>query len=106
MYSAFFLSLLNENLSNMESSQRPRTVTRLTLAGTWRGGEVWTFSNIMNMLLFTSMFQICYVVNHLVEIRYRVVFLTGPPNFQYQKEKRCSTNEDLLYIENFLEQNL
>ena len=41
MNSVFFensLSLLNENLSNMESSQRPRTVTRLTLAGTWGGG--------------------------------------------------------------------
>ena len=34
------------------------------------------------------------------------VFFTGPPNFQYQKENRCSTNEDLLDIENFMEQNL
>ena len=42
MNSGFFensLSLLNENLSNMESSQRPRTVTRLTLAGTWGRGR-------------------------------------------------------------------
>ena len=33
-------------------------------------------------------------------------FLTVPPKFQRFKEKRCSTNEDLLYIENFMEQNL
>ena len=36
----------------------------------------------------------------------RLLFLTVPPIFQYQKEKRCSTKEDLLYIENFMEQNL
>ena len=35
-----------------------------------------------------------------------MVFLTGSPNFQYQKEKRCSTNEDPFYMENFVEQNL
>ena len=33
-------------------------------------------------------------------------FSTVPPNFQYWKEKCCSTNEDLLYIKNFMEQNL
>ena len=33
---------------------------------------------------------------------YRVVFLTGPPNFQYQNEKTCSANEALFYIENFV----
>ena len=34
--------------------------------------------------------------------RYRVFFLTGPPNFQYQNEKNCSANEELSYIENFV----
>ena len=34
--------------------------------------------------------------------KYRVVFLTGPPNFQYQNEKTCSANEELFYIENFV----
>ena len=29
---------------------------------------------------------------------YRMFFLTVPPKLQCQKEKRCSTNEDLLYI--------
>ena len=33
---------------------------------------------------------------------YRVVFLTGPPDFQYQNEKTCSANEELFYIENFV----
>ena len=33
---------------------------------------------------------------------YRVVFLTGPPDFQYQNEKTCSGNEELFYIENFV----
>ena len=33
-------------------------------------------------------------------------FLTVPPKFQCKKEKPCSTNEDLLNIENFMEQNL
>ena len=33
---------------------------------------------------------------------YRVVFLTGPPDFQYQNEKTCSANEELSYIENFV----
>ena len=33
---------------------------------------------------------------------YRVVFLTGPPDFQYQNEKTCSANEEIFYIENFL----
>ena len=27
---------------------------------------------------------------------YRVVFLTGPPDFQYQNEKTCSATEELL----------
>ena len=35
-------------------------------------------------------------------ITYRVVFLTGPPDFQYQNEKTCSANEELFYIENFV----
>ena len=35
-------------------------------------------------------------------VMYRVVFLTGPPDFQYQNEKTCSANEELLYIENFV----
>ena len=30
------------------------------------------------------------------------VFLTGPPDFQYQNEKTCSANEELFYIENFV----
>ena len=29
-------------------------------------------------------------------------FLTGTPDFQYQKEKTCSANEELFYIENFV----
>ena len=33
---------------------------------------------------------------------YRVLFLTVPPNFQYQNEKTCSANEELFFIENFL----
>ena len=33
---------------------------------------------------------------------YRVVFLTGPPDFQYQNEKTCSANEELFYIESFV----
>ena len=33
---------------------------------------------------------------------YRVVFLTGLPDFQYQNEKTCSANEELFYIENFV----
>ena len=34
---------------------------------------------------------------------YRVDFLTGPPDFQYQNEKKtCSANEELFYIENFV----
>ena len=33
-------------------------------------------------------------------------FLTVPPKFQRFKEKNCSTKEDLLYIENFMEQTL
>ena len=33
---------------------------------------------------------------------YRVIFLTGPPHFQYQNEKACSANEELFYIKNFL----
>ena len=33
-------------------------------------------------------------------------FLTVPPKFQCWKEKCCSTNEDHLYIKNFMEQNL
>ena len=33
---------------------------------------------------------------------YRGVFLTGPPDFQYQNEKTCSANEELFYIENFV----
>ena len=33
---------------------------------------------------------------------YRVVFLTGPPDFQYQNEKTYSANEELFYIENFV----
>ena len=33
---------------------------------------------------------------------YRVIFLTGPPHFQYQNEKTCSANEELFYIKNFL----
>ena len=33
-------------------------------------------------------------------------FVTVPPKFQRFKEKRWSTNEDLLYIENFMEQTL
>ena len=37
-----------------------------------------------------------------VMTRYRVVFLTGPPDFQYQNEKTCSANEELFYIENFV----
>ena len=35
-------------------------------------------------------------------VLYRVVFLTGPPDFQYQNEKTCSANEELFYIENFV----
>ena len=27
--------------------------------------------------------------------KYRVVFLTGPPDFQYQNEKTCSANEEI-----------
>ena len=30
------------------------------------------------------------------------VFLSGPPDFQYQNEKTCSANEELFYIENFV----
>ena len=37
------------------------------------------------------------------EQKHRVVFLTGPPDFQYQNEKTCSANEELFYIENFVE---
>ena len=33
---------------------------------------------------------------------YGVVFLPGPPDFQYQKEKTCSANEELFYSENFV----
>ena len=33
---------------------------------------------------------------------YRVVFLTGLPDFQFQNEKTCSANEELSYIENFV----
>ena len=33
---------------------------------------------------------------------YRVVFLTGPPDFQYQNEKTCSAKEELFNIENFV----
>ena len=32
---------------------------------------------------------------------YRVLFLTVPPHFQYQNEKTCSANEELLNIEYF-----
>ena len=35
-------------------------------------------------------------------VMYGVVFLTGPPDFQYQNEKNCSANEELFYIENFV----
>ena len=38
----------------------------------------------------------------LVSPSYRVVFLTGLPDFQYQNEKTCSANEELFYIENFV----
>ena len=41
-----------------------------------------------------------FVSAHL--LIYRVVFLTGPPNFQYQNEKTCSANGELDYIENFV----
>ena len=37
-----------------------------------------------------------------LQSRYRVVFLTGLPDFQYQNEKTCSANEELFYIENFV----
>ena len=39
---------------------------------------------------------------YVLYILYRVVFLTGPPDFQYQNEKTCSANEELFYIENFV----
>ena len=37
-----------------------------------------------------------------IRLMYRVVFLTGPPDFQYQNEKTCSVDEELFYIENFV----
>ena len=46
-------------------------------------------------------FLILLVIGRLAGT-YRVVFLTGPPDFQYQNEKTCSANEELFYIENFV----
>ena len=45
--------------------------------------------NILRMYIYTMMI-------------YRVVFLTGQPDFQYQNEKTCPANEELFYIENFV----
>ena len=42
------------------------------------------------------------IVGSISNAIYRVVFLTGPPDFQYQNEKTCSANEELFYIENFV----
>ena len=45
----------------------------------------------------------CVIVNCCPLLqKYRVIFLTGPPDFQYQNEKTCSANEELFYIENFV----
>ena len=61
--------------------------------------------NVRNTSVVDSGKKVLYHCNEVFKI-YRVVFLTVPPKFQCEKEKRCSTNEDLLYIENFMEQNL
>ena len=31
-----------------------------------------------------------------------MIFLTGPPHFQYQNEKTCSANEEHFYTETFV----
>ena len=50
-------------------------------------------------------YWIRWTITHIKLIKkyfYRVVFLTGPPDFQYQNEKTCLANEELFYIENFV----
>ena len=38
--------------------------------------------------------------------RYRVFFLTGPPHFQYRKEKRLSANQSCCYVKFFIKESL
>ena len=42
----------------------------------------------------------------LPEALYRVCFLTGPPNFQYRKEKRLSANQSCCYMKFFIKESL
>ena len=65
------------------------------------GGEnlKMAFHIIIEILYYL---RLSYYLRNSLHHTYRVLFLTVPPDFQYQNEKTCSANEELFYIENFL----
>ena len=63
----------------------------------------WQFEFFTFRILWPNRWRLSLL---LLLLPYTGCFFNCSAYISVQKEKRCSTNEDLLYIENFMEQNL